>query len=111
MIHKRGGGSVTIVGGNPGDIHLTKVVIGVAVDLDSRRFYSHRDGNWKGKLPGHESGTALPSADEFCAEIASSVSMPELLASNIVSLNFGEQPFAYPAPIGYVAFDADSTDK
>jgi uncharacterized protein YecT (DUF1311 family) len=109
VIHTGGGGSVTIVGGNLGkEIHPSKVVIGVAVDLDSRRFYCHRNGNWMGKPPGHESGTALPSGDEFYAEIASSVSMPELLASNIVSLNFGEQPFAYPSPIGYVAFDADS---
>ena len=112
VIHTGGGGSVTIVEGNLGaETRLTKVVIGVAVDLDSRRFFCHRDGNWMGEPPGHESGTALPSGDEFYAEITSSVSMPPLLESNIVSLNFGEQPFAYPSPIGYVAFDADSSSS
>ena len=102
--------SVTIVGGNLGeDIHLPKVVIGVAIDLDSRRFYSHRDGNWGGKPPGHKFGTTLPPGDEFYAEASSSVSIPPLMAENILSINFGERPFAYPLPIGYTAYDADDS--
>lgn len=100
--------SVTIVGGNLGTIRLPRAVIGVAVDLDAKKFFHHRDGSWKGKPPSSGNGLILPSGDYFVAEVSSSISMSSLIKEKVLSVNFGDRPFVYPLPAGYAAFDGGS---
>lgn len=98
--------SVTIVGGNLGSIRLPRTVIGVAVDLDARRLFRHHDGEWKGQSPSAGQGLGIPHAEEYFAEVYSSVSIDSLVRDKTVRVNFGAEPFAYALPAGYVAFDA-----
>ncbi len=98
-------GSVTIVGGNLGSIRLPKTIIGVAVDLDKRRFYRSTNGDWIGKSPITGLGETIPNADGYFAEITSSVSLDSLVKEKIIKVNFGDEPFTYSPPIGYSAFD------
>lgn len=103
--------SVTIVGGNLGTIRLPRAVIGVAVDLDAKKFFHHRDGAWKGKTPSSGNGLILPSGDYFVAEVSSSVSMSPLIKEKVLCVNFGDRPFVYPLPAGYAAFDGGGSQK
>ncbi len=108
VIHTGENSSITIVGGNLGDVHLPRLIIGVAVDLDARRFYRHRNGDWEGKQPDRKNGTTLPEGDEFAAVVKSSVPIAPLIDAKILAVNFGAQPFAYTLPAEYVAFDNDA---
>jgi hypothetical protein len=61
VIHLEGGSTVTIGGGNLGALRLPKTVLGVAIDLDTRRFYRHEDGKWKGGAPDSAGGGRHPT--------------------------------------------------
>lgn len=100
------GSSVTIAGGSLGDIRVPKVVVGIAVDLDSGRLYRHRDGNWLGGVvPGSPQGIELRRDAAYTAEVRSSVQLAQLLERGIVKVNFGATPFDRQPPAGYRGFD------
>lgn len=102
--------SVTIVGGNLGDIRLPQVVVGVAVDLDAGQLYRHRDGKWVGDAaPGSRQGIALRGNVEFRAEVFSNVALKPLIEEGIVAVNFGDAPFAR-LPAGYLGFNVEEGD-
>ena len=100
--------SITIIGGNLGDIRLPRMVIGVAADLDTGKFYRHRNGDWQGAPPGSRRGPNIPTGEYYTAEVVSSVSIPPLIKEEILSVNFGSKPFVYQPPLGYFAFDETS---
>jgi len=51
------GDSVTIVGGNLGDdIHLPKITVGIAVDLDNGKLYVRRAGEMEQRRAGQRRG-------------------------------------------------------
>lgn len=98
--------SIRIVGGEMGDLRLPKLVLGMAVDFDSRRLYWHRDGVWQdGAMPGSGRGIPIEPAGEVFAELASTVPLSRLSAMGIVQPNFGAAPFSGYQPAGYRGFD------
>jgi uncharacterized protein YecT (DUF1311 family) len=99
--------SVTIVGGNLGEIRLPKVVLGVAVDLEQGRLYRHRDNTWlQNAVPGSPDGVPLRRDAAYKAEVTSSVTLEPLLQQGVVAVNFGSSPFQRPPPPGYRGFDS-----
>lgn len=98
--------SIRIVGGDMGEFRVPRLVIGVAVDLDARHLYWHRDGVWQdGAMPGSGRGIPLEAAGEVFAELAANVPLASLVAKGIVQANFGEEPFSGYQPVGYRGFD------
>lgn len=106
------GQSVTVVGGNLGDgVHLPKVTVGIAADLDNGKLYVRRDGQWRSGLPGSSTGIDVKLGRSYKASITSSVPMANLVEQGIVTVNFGDRTFADPVPDGYALFDSSSTAK
>lgn len=98
--------SIRIVGGEMGDLRVPKLVIGVAIDLDARRMYWHRDGVWQdGAMPDSGRGILLTPAADMFAELAATVPVDNLSAKGIVQPNFGDVPFSGYQPAGYRGFD------
>lgn len=98
--------SIRIVGGEMGDLRVPKLVIGVAIDLDARRMYWHRDGVWQdGAMPDSGRGIPLAPAVEVFAELAATAPLDNLSAKGIVQPNFGDAPFSGYQPAGYRGFD------
>ncbi len=107
IVIKIGEGSITVVGGNLGkEIHLPKVTVGVAVDLDNGKLYHRRDGQWRVGVPGTAQGIDLKLGRVYKGRIIASVPLADLIKEGILSFNFGERPFSYSIPDGYALFDS-----
>jgi uncharacterized protein YecT (DUF1311 family) len=77
--------------------------IGIAIDLDIGKLYIRTNGTWESQ-PGSANALDLKLGRAYVAKLSSSVSVTGLPAS-LIDVNFGEKPFAYALPDGYVALD------
>jgi uncharacterized protein YecT (DUF1311 family) len=78
--------------------------LGLALDVDDGKVYSRANGNWIGGAPGSAQGLDVKLGREYGARVVSSVAMNELVDKQLIQINFGEKPFAYPMPSGYRPF-------
>jgi uncharacterized protein YecT (DUF1311 family) len=93
-------------GQSVGGVSVPKQVVGLAFDLDSRRVYLHRDGEWFANAsPGSERGVKFEHDGPFTAEVRTGIPLSELVDTWILSVNFGHKPFEYKPPDGYRGFD------
>jgi hypothetical protein len=86
-----------------GASYATGDVIGIALDMDSGTITFYKNNTSQGTAFTGLSGTKYPALGGFSA------------SSSTVSMNFGQRPFTYTPPTGYVALNTfnlpDSTIK
>jgi uncharacterized protein YecT (DUF1311 family) len=80
--------------------------IGVAVDLDNGKLYVRTNGDWGKSVPDSSAGMDVKPGQPYRGLISSSVALNQTIASGRIRVNFGAQPFVYPAPAGYAALDS-----
>jgi uncharacterized protein YecT (DUF1311 family) len=86
------------------DVGQPIVRLGLALDLDNGKCYSHADGVWRRGAPGSAGGLDVKLGRDYGAQVTSSVAMGELLDKKLIQINFGEKAFDYPMPPGYRPF-------
>jgi uncharacterized protein YecT (DUF1311 family) len=84
--------------------------VGIALDLDDGKLYVRRNGLWD-SAPGSAGGLDLKLGRPYQAKLSSSVSLTPYLDKNLVEVNFGQRPFTYALPDGYVALDPGGPTK
>lgn len=77
--------------------------IGIAIDLDVGKIYIRKNGAWE-SAPGSANALDLKLGRPYVGKLSSSVSLTGLPPA-LVDVNFGEKPFVYALPDGYVALD------
>jgi uncharacterized protein YecT (DUF1311 family) len=104
-VHGAGASSAgTIQTIRPRNVGQRPINIGMAVDLDNGKLYSRFNGAWRDQ-PGSASGLDLKLGRPYDAKLSSSISVAPYLDSGALDVNFGQHPFAYALPDGFVALD------
>lgn len=80
-------------------------IVGVALDLDSRRLYVNVNGIWDPGPPRAGDGKPLKNAPSYTAVFSVDSPESDTDASDSWTVNFGAQPFRLGLPAGYRAYD------
>lgn len=80
-------------------------VFGLAADLDAMQLYFHVNGEWKGEPPGGKGALLAPGRAYAAAASVSAASNRSSTECSGWTGNFGNAPFKYPLPQGYMSYD------
>lgn len=90
----------------------SRKVVGLAFDLDEKRFYPRVDGRWSNGKPGdRDGGYALQDAGDYGIFVKSSGSIGRQLKNGGIRLNFGAERFEDLPPEGYAPFYVDAANR
>ncbi len=84
--------------------------IGLAVDLDGGKIYVRFNGAWR-EAPGSAGGLDVKLGRSYQAKLSSSIPLGQLLDGGQVDVDFGQHPFAYAIPDGYVPLDTQGPQR
>jgi len=91
-------------GGGSADGYVTGDVIGVALDVDAGTLQYYKNGVAGGSFNNLTPATYFPAAGPGAVGVT-----PGVVLCND-TLNFGQQPFAYPAPVGFKALNTTNLE-
>jgi Uncharacterized protein conserved in bacteria len=80
------------------------VYFGFALDLESGKLYIRRDGIWYKGPPGSSGGLDLKLSHPYSCGIETTALIAPLVDKGYLQPNFGEKPFMYSIPDGYLPF-------
>jgi len=99
------------VGSSYGNTYTNGDIIGVALDMDNGKIYFSKNGTWQNS--GNPATGTNPAYSSISSPLSPAVSTLENGANAII--NFGQRPFSYTPPTGFVALNTfnlpDSTIK
>jgi hypothetical protein len=89
------------VGTAYGNTYTNGDIIGVALDMDNGKIYFSKNGTWQNS--GNPATGTNPAYSSISSTLAPAVSTLENGANAII--NFGQRPFTYTPPTGFVALN------
>ena len=85
-----------------GDTFTVGDIIGVAVDLDNGAIYFSKNGTWQNSGDPTSGATATGAAyTGLSGTYLLGLSLRDVSATTIATINYGQRPFAYTPPTGY----------
>ena len=103
---KRVAGSNTSVGS--GSATTTSDIFMVAFDLTSGNAWFGKNGTWYAGDPSAGTGASITGITAAEYVFAVSIYRDNTFTNNTVALNFGQRPFAYTPPTGFVALNTQN---
>lgn len=79
-------------------------VFSIALDLDKNRIYVGQNGTWLNGKPGVSGGGETLGGYYYFCGIVSMQRIGELLANNVINVNFGEHAFVFDPPKTFQPF-------
>ena len=92
------------------DIGQPPSTIGLAVDLVAGKLYVRFNGAWR-ETPGSAGGLDVKLGRPYQAKLSSSIPLGQLLDGGQVDVDFGQHPFAYAIPDGYLPLDTQGPER
>ena len=89
------------VGSSYGNTYTNGDIIGVALDMDNGKIYFSKNGTWQNS--GNPATGTNPAYSSISSPLSPAVSTLENGANAII--NFGQRPFSYTPPTGFVALN------